>query len=333
MIHNLNRQSLILAIIVGSLSPTYSHAEGYAFAGLNIDKLNVFWQSSVVDATNLTQGPLRDGTGSQVDLSDFNSTGAGGSSTGMRADLESTHATGTFATCLGPCLKAANDYSRPPSQPTDPLHNVQFVRTNVDANAALFSVSHLTTTVHMHSYAELELNSAATGAPADASSSFEIIRLFSPLNADRMVFDFDADDFMRSIRQVGLPVANVDANNSFEIKLVDNNSNTTVFDFSPNGTGVGGIGATVVADPFDLNNHETVEPPYPSRDLQFSNVGQFRAITPALTPGAFYFLTITAGSAVSAKNVPEPPIAALGLLAVPAVFSFFRMRGSKSKAL
>src|SRR5690349_8037246 len=76
-------------------------AEGYAFSGLNIDKLNVFWESSVADPTNLSQGPLRDGTGSQIDLSDLGPSGGGGSGGGRQIDLESTHATGTFATCYG----------------------------------------------------------------------------------------------------------------------------------------------------------------------------------------------------------------------------------------
>ncbi len=275
----------------------------------------MFWQSSVADPTNLTQGPLRDGTGSQVNVSDLGSNGGGGTGNSRRSDLESTHATGTFAVCLGPCLKGPDDYTRPPSQPTDPLNNVQFARTNADSNASLFSVSHLKTTVQMNSYAELELNGAATGAPADASSAFQMFRFFTVKNADRMVFDFDADEFMRALRQPGLPVAIIDANSTFQIKLAENGG-ATVFDFSPNGTGNGYVGATVVADPFDLNSHSTVQPPYLSSDLQFANSGQFRVISPVLTPGVPYTLTISSGSAVSATNVPEPSITALALIAM-----------------
>jgi hypothetical protein len=264
----------------------------------------------VADPTNLTQGPLRDGTGSQVDLSDLGPSGGGGSSNGKRADLESAHSAGSFAICLGTCLKGPDDYARPPSQPTDPLNNVQFARANVTGNASLFSVSHIKTTVHSDSYAELELNSTATGAPADASGSFQILRFFRVLNADHMVFDFDADAFMRALRQPGLPLAYIDANSTFQIKLADNAGNT-LLDFSPNGTGIGYIGATVIADPFNLNNHSTVQPPYLSSDLQFASVGQFRVISPLLTPGVSYTLTITSGSAVNATNVPEPSPAAL----------------------
>jgi hypothetical protein len=148
MICKTPRVFIFAALVSCAFSPIRSFAEGYAFAGLSINKLNVFWQSSVADPTNLTQGPLRDGTGSQVDLSDLGSSGGGGSSNGKRADLESTHATGSFAICLGTCLKGPDDYTRPPSQPTDPLNNVQFARTNVTGNASLFSVSHIKTTVH-----------------------------------------------------------------------------------------------------------------------------------------------------------------------------------------
>ena len=238
MIRNNSALAFAAMLLIVSLLQIRSLAEGYAFSGLSINKLNVFWQSSVADPTNLTQGPLRDGTGSQVDLSDLNPNGGGGFSNGRCADLELTHATGPFATCLGTCLKGPDDYTRPPSQPADPLNNVQFARTNVTANASLFSVSHITTTVHSDSYAELELNSTATGLPADASSSFQIFRLFAVNNADRMVFDFDADVFMRALRQPGLPLAYVDANSTFQIKLTENGG-STVFDFSPNGTSIG----------------------------------------------------------------------------------------------
>jgi hypothetical protein len=137
-----------------------------------------------------------------------------------------------------------------------------------------------------------------------------------------MVFDFDADLFMRALRQSGLPLANIDANSTFQIKLTDNVGNT-LLDFSPNGTGIGYIGATVVADPFNLNSHSTVQPPYLSSDLQFGSAGQFRVISPMLTPGESYSLTITSGSAVNATNVPEPSIAALAAIAM---FSLIRPR-------
>lgn len=306
---------VLAALVSDAIPPLRSFAEGYAFSGLNINTLNVFWQSSVADPTNLSQGPLRDGTGSQVDLSDLDPNGGGGSGNNKRVDLESAHASGIFATCLGTCLKGTDDYTRPPSQPSDPLNSVQFARTNINGNAALFSVGHIKTTVHSNSYAELELNGTATGAPADASSSFQIFRLFSVKNADRMVFDFDADLFKRALRQPGLPLAYLDANSTFQIKLADNVGNT-VLDFSPNGSGIGYLGATVIADPFNLNNHVMVQPPYLSSDLQFSSAGQFRVITPVLTPGVFYNLTITSGSAVSATNVPEPSIVALALIAM-----------------
>jgi hypothetical protein len=125
MFRKSSRVLLLCALVSGVLSPLRSLAEGYAFSGLSISKLNVFWHSSVADPTNLTQGPNRDGTGSQVDLSDLSPNGGGGSGSSKRANLESTHATGPFATCLGTCLKAPDDYTRPPSQPTDPLNNVQ----------------------------------------------------------------------------------------------------------------------------------------------------------------------------------------------------------------
>src|SRR5215211_6434507 len=118
MICNSLRALMLAAFISGALWPMRSFGEGYAFSGLSINKLNVFWQSSVSDPTNLTQGPLRDGTGSQVDLSDLGSSGGGGSSNGKRADLESTHATGSFAICLGTCLKGPDENTRPPRQPT-----------------------------------------------------------------------------------------------------------------------------------------------------------------------------------------------------------------------
>lgn len=321
------RSLILTAVVCGALSPVRSYAEGYAFSGLTISNLNVFWQSSVADPTNLTQGPNRDGTGSQVDLSDLSPNGGGGAGNSRRANLESTHATGSFATCLGGCLKGPNDYTRPPGQPIDTLSNVQFARTNNTSNGSLFSVSHLKSLVRIQSFAELELNSTATGRPADASSTVQIFRFFSVRNADRMVFDFDADVFMRALRQPGLPLASIDANSTFQIMLADNTGNT-VFDFAPNGSGIGYMGATVVADPFNLNNHSTVQPPYLSGDLQFGNAGQFRVITPLLSPSVSYTLTIKSGSAVNATNVPEPSTAAVAVIAM--CFAMNRVRTARS---
>src|SRR5262245_12962677 len=91
------RTFIIALLAFAALLPLRSLAAGYAFSGLSINKLNVFWEGSVADPTNLTQGPLRDGTGSQVDLSDLNPNGGGGFGSSKRGDLESSHATGTLA--------------------------------------------------------------------------------------------------------------------------------------------------------------------------------------------------------------------------------------------
>ncbi|MGE3243915.1 MAG: EDSAP-1 family PEP-CTERM protein [Pirellulales bacterium] len=298
-----------------AFSPNRSLAEGYAFAGLSIDKFNVFWQSSVADPTNLAQGPLRDGTGSQVDLRDLNPNGGGGTSNNRRADLESTHATGSFATCLGACSKGPNDYSRPPSQPTDPLSGAKFARTNVRSSGSLFSVGHFTSPVGYDSYAELELNSTATGKTAAALGSYQSIRFFRVVDADRMVFDFDADVFMRVFRESNLPLARVDARTTFQIKLTDSAGNT-MLDFSPNGSELEQIGGDVVADPFNLNRDLAIQPPYGASDLEIASAGQFRVISPLLTPDVSYVLTVTSGSAVNANNVPEPASAAFALIAI-----------------
>lgn len=322
MIRGRLRVCLLVALVAYALSAGRTFAEGYAFSGLKVSNLNVFLYSSVADPTNLAQGPYRDGTGSLVDLSDLNS-GGGGTGSNKRADLESTHATGSFATCLGTCLKGPDDYTRPPGQPTDPLNNVQFARTNFDLAGSLFTVSHIKNAVQLNYYAELELNSAATGRPADALSSLQLLRFFSVRNADRMVFDFDADVFMRALRQPGLPLSRVDASSTFRITLADNVGNT-LLEFAPNGTGAGYVGATVVADPFNLNNHTTVQPPYLSSDMQFASAAQFRVITPLLTPGVPYTLTIRSGATVTA--VPEPSVASLVGLAAT-LTSTLRRRG------
>jgi hypothetical protein len=304
-------------------------AEGYAFSNLSIDKFATFWQSSIADASNLNQGPTRDGTGAQVDVSDLASNTLVLFAAGTKTVLEGAIAAGgsnpdSPQNCFGTCLSGQNDFSLPPLFPASPTSNIKFARSDQRHSGSIFTTSHIGGVVKIDLVGELELNASANGKPASGRASSEFTRIFRIKSAGQMVFDFDATAYMRSLNQLDIPVGIFDSSTSFRISIVDGVGNQ-VFDFAPNGTAGGYVGATVIADPFSLNSHLIVEPPYSLTDTDYFHSGQFRVITPQLLPGISYHLDIEAVSMAEAVNVPEPSAVSIGVFA--AMLLLLRPRG------
>jgi hypothetical protein len=286
------------------------HAGAYAYSGLSISNFVIFWEDSVTDVADLDQGPNRDGTGAQVDRSDFGGSFGGGSGGGVRAAFENTSIVRGFPNdtpqaCIGDCTTGENDFRRPPLLPVDPTNNLHLARADLRSSGNIYTTSNVRTSLRSDMVAEIELNRTPTRTVSNGNGTYQRLILFSVKFADEFVFDFDADILLRSLSHLDAPAANLSSRSMLQISIEDTADNV-VFRYAPNETGVGNIGVTVLSEPFALNGNIAVKAPPPTQDKQHTGTGQFRAVSPTLQPGIFYQLTIDQEVMVIANRVPEP---------------------------
>lgn len=311
-----NRRTIAIAVIVLAVvdfgAVTVTHAAAYAYAGVTISNFMAYWADSLADATDLNQGPNRDGTGRQPNTSDFVGTYAfGGHTNGTRVEFDTTRAfsSGVPEVCVGDCVAPENDFHRPPPKPLDPTSGLRFTRVDGDFGGNLISFRSLTSKL----LGEMELDADPLNQLSFGESNLQNILDFSPAVRGELVFDFDADSFVRVLNHPAVPHALLKVSNSFQISIADSDKNV-VFRYSPDGTGNEDIGGTVVADPFSLNILVQVGTPTIHQDLEQFGVGQFRVISPTLIPGNFYSIRVDHKIRVEAVRVPEPSTGILILM-------------------
>ena len=123
----------------------------------------VFKEDSVSDVNDLLQGPNRDGSGVQVDLSDFSTNFGGGTSNEKRAAFENTVAFGGLGPiCIGDCIAGEDDYSRPPLLPMIPTQDLHFARTDWRTAGSIHTIVGLETSLSVDMVAEIELDRMPT---------------------------------------------------------------------------------------------------------------------------------------------------------------------------
>lgn len=66
------------------------------------------------------------------------------------------------------------------------------------------------------------------------------------------------------------------------------------------------MGGNVVAAPFSLNGNLLADAGHAPQDAERAGIGQFRVISPRLSPGTVYRLTLEQQIMVTMTQVPEP---------------------------
>jgi hypothetical protein len=301
-------------------SPHDAIADSYAFSGLDISNFVVFKEDSVADAMDLTQGPNRNGAGSRIRSTELDRGNYGliqGSGYEISLDGESWQGAGG-PSCIGDCSAVEMNFERPIVSPADPSIGAHFSRYNVQKVADVFLDSN-NQPYRNSMIAEMEF---VRTPRRNSKSRFQRRATFvvTPEFTDEWVIDFDADLALRTIADEAISKTYITSQSIFSIELMGP-SGTHLFEFTPNGSGLGHFGAIVAADPFSLNETLLANVPPPREDEQHIGVGQFRAITPVVNAGVTYRLRIGQEVVVTAVVVPEPSTFALFAIGCAAIGS------------
>lgn len=162
--------------------------------------------------------------------------------------------------------------------------------------------------------AEVQLHTNDSGNSLSSVGTTTGFR-FTLAAADSITFDFDADLFLEAfLHSTSMPGSFASAASNFSISIVNDATQATVFEWTPDGPGGGtGTGVAAETDPFDLTrNISTTTPGAPAVIYSSGGSLAFSATTAVLTAGVQYTLTIDQGDVARAsKVVPEPASLAL----------------------
>jgi hypothetical protein len=232
--------------------------------------------------------------------------------------------------CIGNCVHGENDYSRPDPPPSEPIQGIHYARTDSRNSGNIYGVGATRSSLRSELVAAIELDRMPSRQNSFARSTYQRHILFSVNESNRMVFDFDANVYLRTLGQGDIQDTRLTARTLLQI-VIEDSANNVVFRFSPEGDGDGNVGANVISAPFPLKGDVTAIADSLT-DRHRIGTGQFRAISPPLSPGEFYQLMIEHESEVVTTLVPEPCSIAIAfsVLGVPVRC---RMRSHRPAAL
>jgi hypothetical protein len=155
---------------------------------------------------------------------------------------------------------------------------------------------------------------------AEANNQLTASWLFTPAQADSITFDFLANIYQESYLSADEKFpASAQTTSQFFFKIVNQDTNQTIFDFTPNGTGgADGVGVVASVDPFSLNQNTARGSPFNGTSRLFGEAagvplsGAFSATSVVLAAGTTYRLDATLKTTATAiTSVPEPSVLAL----------------------
>jgi hypothetical protein len=256
------------------------------------------------------------GTGTQLDFSDFQTINIGNFSKAEAVlggtGIANTNPTDVPLQCLGTCTSGENNFGRQPGQG-------QFARGDSRlTGASITGVPGTASSANANAVAEVQLTNpgnGTSGGNVGTATEFN----FALGNTQALDFRFTADPNLEV--RLDQPQIQAIAGTAFSITITQAGAGE-VFRWTPDGTsgGIFGTGAQELADPNSLNTAISVL----SQDSDFYNPGPgaYRALTPVLTAGTTYRLTINheqAADAAFSTVVPPTPVpepATLGILGI-----------------
>jgi hypothetical protein len=259
------------------------------------------------------------GGGTQLDVSDFATLNIGNFSKAEAVlngtGIANTNPTDVPLQCLGTCTSGQNNFARQAGLS-------QFARgDSVLTGAAVSGVPNTTNAANANAVAEVQLTNpgnGTSGGNVGTATEFN----FALGNTQALDFRFTANPQMEV--RLDQPQLQAFAGTAFSITITQAGAGE-VFRWTPDGStgGVFGTGATELSDPNSLNTSISVL----SQDSDFYDPGPgfYQALTPVLTAGTVYRLSINHEQAANAEfaagptpppptPVPEP--ATLGILGI-----------------
>jgi hypothetical protein len=258
------------------------------------------------------------GGGTQLDVSDFATLNIGNFSKAEAVlngtGIANTNPTDVPLQCLGTCTSGQNNFARQAGLG-------QFARgDSVLTGAAVSGVPNTTNAANANAGAEVQLTNpgnGTSGGNVGTATEFN----FALGNTQALDFRFTANPQMEVL--LDQPQLQAFAGTAFSITITQAGAGE-VFRWTPDGStgGVFGTGATELSDPNSLNTSISVL----SQDSDFYDPGPgfYQALTPVLTAGTVYRLSINheqAANAEFAAGPPQPPTpvpepATLGILGI-----------------